>query len=228
MTQPALFGQASTRFLRWLLVSLVAAVAIMALAGQWRSPYLWGVAIAFSAVFLYATVAVLDDDLARERFQPPSSGADATALRWIRLSALAAVIVAPLDGGRLHWSGEVPGAVRLIGIAGFIVGFWLVVHAMSVNRYFSPVIRIQDERGHRVVDAGPYAIIRHPGYLGMLIVSPMVVLALGSWWALLPAGLYWALILRRVTAEDRFLHAHLAGYDQYAARVTSRVIPGVW
>jgi len=228
MQKQALHSQTSTRLFRWLLASIVVGLAIMALAGQWTSPYLWGLAIAFSAVFLYANVAVLDDDLARERFKPPSSGADAVALRWIRLSALAAVIVAPLDAGRLHWSGEVPGAVRLIGITGFVVGFWLVVHAMSVNRYFSPVIRIQDERGHRVVDSGPYAIIRHPGYLGMLIVSPMVVLALGSWWALLPAGLYWALILRRVTAEDRFLHTHLAGYDQYAARVTSRVIPGVW
>ena len=62
----------------------------------------------------------------------------------------------------------------------------------------------------------------------MLIVSPMAVLALGSWWALIPAGLYWALILRRVVAEDRFLRANLDGYAQYAGRVRSRVIPGVW
>jgi protein-S-isoprenylcysteine O-methyltransferase Ste14 len=200
----------------------------MALAGRWTSPYLWGFAIGFSAVFLYATVFVLDDDLARERFRPPSAGADAVALRWIRLSALAPVMFAPLDSGRLHWSAEVPSAIRIIGIAGFIVGFALVVDAMRANRYFSPVIRIQDERGHRLIDRGPYAIIRHPGYLGMLIVSPMAVLAMGSWWALIPAGLYWALILRRVVAEDHFLRANLVGYDQYALRVRSRVLPGIW
>jgi len=200
----------------------------MALAGQWSSPYLWGFAIAFSAVFLYATLFVLDDDLARERFRPPSGGADAVALRWIRLSALAGLVLAPLDGGRLHWSSELPAALRVAGIAGSTLGFWLVVHAMKVNHYFSPVIRIQDERGHRVVDQGPYAVIRHPGYLGMLIFAPMAVLALGSWWALIPAGVYWLLILRRVLVEDQFLRTNLAGYSQYAGRVRNRVIPGVW
>jgi len=200
----------------------------MALAGEWMSPYLWGFALGFSAVFLYATVFVLDDDLARERFRPPSKGADAVALRWIRLSALAAVVLAPLDSGRFHWSAEVLPAIRILGIAGFAIGFWLVVDAMRANHYFSPVIRIQDERGHHVVDQGPYAIIRHPGYLGMLIVSPMSVLALGSLWALIPAAVYWTLILRRVVAEDRFLRANLDGYAQYAGRVRSRVIPGIW
>jgi protein-S-isoprenylcysteine O-methyltransferase Ste14 len=209
-------------------VSIVIGGTVMALAGQWTSPFLWSLAVGVSAVFLYATVFVLDDDLARERFRPPSSGADAVALRWIRFSALAALVFAPLDSGRLHWSAEVPAAIRIIGIGGFVVGFWLVVHAMGANRYFSPVIRIQGERGHHVVDQGPYAVVRHPGYLGMMIVSPMAVLAMGSWWALIPAGMYWALIVRRVVVEDQFLRANLKGYNQYAGRVRHRVIPGVW
>ena len=103
-----------------------------------------------------------------------------------------------------------------------------MLHAMMTNRFFSAVIRIQTDRGHRVIDQGPYAIIRHPGYLGMLVLSPMAALALGSWWALLPAGLYWVLIVRRISAEDRFLHENLAGYPQYARRVPHRVLPGIW
>src|SRR5439155_12674646 len=188
----------------------------------------WSLTIGFSALFLFATLGILDSDLARERFRPPSRGADAVALRWIRLSALAAFLLAPLDGGRLHLSGEVPAWIRFAGVAGFLFGFWLVLHAMTANRFFSPVIRIQNDRGHRVVDHGPYAVIRHPGYLGMLVSSPMAALALGSWWALLPAGVYWALILRRIVAEDRFLHAHLEGYEQYASRVPHRLLPGIW
>ena len=116
----------------------------------------------------------------------------------------------------------------MFGIAGVVVGFWLVVDAMGTNRYFSPVIRIQDDRGHQLVDRGPYAIVRHPGYLGMAITLSMAVLALGSWWALIPAGTYCLLILRRAVVEDRFLLAHLAGYHEYAGRVRHRVIPGVW
>src|SRR5262245_66221080 len=121
--------QGGIRFLRWVLASVVIGGLVMALAGQWTSPYLWGFAIGFSGVFLYATLFVLDDDLARERFRPPSSGADAVALRWIRLSALAGLVLAPLDSGRLHWSSEVPAALRLAGIAGSAVGFCVVVPA---------------------------------------------------------------------------------------------------
>src|SRR5262245_14847754 len=95
------------RFLRWILASGLIGGGMMALAGQWTSPYLWGFALGFSAVFLYATLFALDDDLARERFRPPSNGADAVALRWIRFSALATFVLAPIDGGRLHWSAAV-------------------------------------------------------------------------------------------------------------------------
>jgi protein-S-isoprenylcysteine O-methyltransferase Ste14 len=217
-----------SRFVRWLLISVVIGAGLMGLAGQWTSPYLWSFAVGFSALGLYATAVVLDDDLARERFNPPTQGADARALRWIRFSALAALVFAPLDSGRLHWSGDIPSLVRYGGVAGFLLGFWLMLHAMMTNRFFSAVIRIQTDRGHRVVDQGPYAVIRHPGYLGMLVLSPMAALALGSWWALLPAGLYWVLIVRRISAEDRFLHENLAGYPQYARRVPHRVLPGIW
>ena len=106
----------------------------MALAGQWTSPYLWSFVVGFSSLLLYATFGVLDDDLARERFRPPSKGADAVALQWIRLSALAGLIFAPLDSGRLHWSPDVSALIRVVGIAGFLIGFWLVLHAMRARQ----------------------------------------------------------------------------------------------
>jgi protein-S-isoprenylcysteine O-methyltransferase Ste14 len=216
------------RFFRWLLVSLVIGGVVMALAGEWTSLYLWGFTLGISGVFLYATLLVLDDDLARERFRPPSQGADAVALRRIRLSALATLVIAPLDGGRLHWSAPVPDLLRMIAITVSTGSFFVVVRSMMANRFFSPVIRVQKERGHEVIDQGPYAVVRHPGYFGMVLFAPTTALALGSWWALIPAGIYSSLILRRVFVEDRFLHANLVGYDEYAARVRHRVIPGVW
>lgn len=99
---------------------------------------------------------------------------------------------------------------------------------MRENRFFSAVVRIQDDRGHRVVDSGPYAVVRHPGYAGMIVGIPASGLALGSWVGCAIALGYSALILRRVSFEDRFLQRNLAGYTDYAARVRSRVIPGVW
>jgi len=216
------------RLLRWLLASILIGGGVMALAGQWTSLYLWSFALGFSGVFLYATLFALDDDLARERFRPPSKGADAVALRWIRFSALATFVIAPIDSGRLHWSAGISPLIRIVSLAGSVGAFFVVVRAMMTNRFFSPVIRIQGERGHQVIDQGPYAVVRHPGYFGMLVFAPTSALALGSWWALIPAGIYCGLIFRRVLVEDRFLRANLAGYGDYAARVRHRVIPGVW
>src|SRR5262249_6982758 len=146
------------RFFRWLLVSAVVGVAVMALAGDWTSPDLWAFTLGFSAVLLYATLFVLDDDLARERFRPPSSCADAVGFRWIRLSALVTFVIARLDSGRLPWRPPVPQLLRTLAVAVSPGSFFLVVQAMMTNRFFSPVIRVQKERGHRVIDHGPYAV----------------------------------------------------------------------
>jgi len=201
---------------------------LMALAGDWRSPWLWSLSAALAVLVFWVTLKVLDSDLAQERFRPPSRGADAVALAWIRASAATLFVFAPIDSGRLHWSAPVAPVLRVIGICGFVLGAWFTFRAMAANRFFSPVVRVQSERGHRVIDVGPYARMRHPGYLGMAVFAPMAALALGSWWALVPAGLYTTLILRRAAVEDRFLHGHLPGYAEYAARVRFRILPGIW
>jgi protein-S-isoprenylcysteine O-methyltransferase Ste14 len=180
-----------------------------------------------SALVLYA-MTTIESDLANERFRPPTPGLDRVALRWVRLSALAAAVVSPLDGGRFHWSPPLPDAVRLAGMLGALTAFALCFHAMVVNRYFSAVIRIQDDRGHRVIDRGPYSVIRHPGYAGMITGVPLMAIGFGSWWGFACACIYSLLILRRVMVEDQFLHANLPGYPEYASRVTSRLVPGIW
>jgi protein-S-isoprenylcysteine O-methyltransferase Ste14 len=108
-----------------------------------------------------------------------------------------------------------------------VAGF-LVFHAMLSNRFFSAVVRIQRDRGHRVVDRGPYAHVRHPGYAGMMAVAPLSGLALGSWVSVGLALLYSALILRRVFFEDSFLRRNLEGYEAYTERVRYRLVPGIF
>jgi hypothetical protein len=92
-------------------------------------------------------------------------------------------IVAGLDRGRFHWSDSVPPwlqALALIAVAG---GYALCFWAMAVNRFFSSVVRIQAERGQYVVTAGPYAYVRHPGYLAGILIMVASGPALGSWLA---------------------------------------------
>jgi protein-S-isoprenylcysteine O-methyltransferase Ste14 len=211
---------------RWVLFTVVFCGGILLISGDWASPLLWTYLAGVSAVFLYALTS-LDPDLARERFHPPAPSADAGALVLIRLTALATLIVSPLDM-RFHWSAPVPVALRIAAMVGSLGGYLFCFRAMMTNRFFSPVIRIQEERGHRVVDAGPYAVIRHPGYAGMIVGVPLMPIALGSWWGFAIASLYALLILNRVTVEDRFLRANLPGYVEYSTRVRSRLVPGIW
>jgi protein-S-isoprenylcysteine O-methyltransferase Ste14 len=214
------------RLLRFLALTSFLAAVLFAVAGTWRDPWLWtylGVWVVIGA----AAMLSINDDLARERYRPPTAGADRLSLRMIRLIALAHLLIGVFDSTRFHWS-TVPEWLRIVGLAGFGLSFLLVVRAMAVNRFFSAVVRVQDDRGHRVIDQGPYALVRHPGYAGMIPAVPFSALALGSWASLALALVYSGLILRRVLFEDQFLRANLHGYEAYARRVRYRLVPAVW
>jgi protein-S-isoprenylcysteine O-methyltransferase Ste14 len=89
-------------------------------------------------------------------------------------------------------------------------------------------VRIQADRGHAVVDSGPYALVRHPLYVGAVLMFTGVALALGSWWALFPVGMVVVILLVRTALEDRTLRNELPGYQAYAQRVRYKLIPGIW
>jgi protein-S-isoprenylcysteine O-methyltransferase Ste14 len=211
----------------WVLAVGTLGSLVFALAGTWRDPWLWSYVVVHAMAMAYAMFSI-DEDLARERFRPPTSSADRVALGFVRAIALGHVVVGALDSGRWHFAASVPPYLRLVGLAGVTVMFALFFTAMRQNRFFSAVIRIQNDRGHRVVDQGLYSVVRHPGYAGLLVGVPFSGLALGSWLAAAIGLVMSALILRRVRFEDAFLQQNLDGYSAYAARVRHRVIPGVW
>ena len=212
------------RLLRWLSGTAIAGFLLLVI-GDHRDAWLWAYIAVFSGIGLYAMTQI-DDDLARERFTPPSSGADRLSLRVVRLVALAHIVAGVLDS-RYKWT-QVADGLRALGVAGFAASFLFMIQAMKANRFFSAVVRIQSERGHRVVDQGPYRIVRHPGYAAMIPMMPLSGLALGSWVAVAVSLVYSALILRRVLFEDTFLHANLDGYADYSGRVRYRLVPGIW
>jgi len=89
-------------------------------------------------------------------------------------------------------------------------------------------VRIQEDRGHSVVSSGPYALIRHPGYAGVLLAHLALPFALESIWTLVPAALATLFFVVRTSREDRTLQDRLTGYREYQARVRWRLLPGVW
>jgi len=140
---------------------------------------------------------------------------------------LAILITAGLDR-RFGWGERLPFAARLGGLVLMALGQQLMYRAMLANRFFSSVVRIQTERGHHVVTTGPYRVVRHPGYVGILLYWIGTPLTLGSAWALLPAALDVSVTVLRAALEDRTLHGELTGYAEYAQRVRYRLIPYVW
>ncbi len=146
---------------------------------------------------------------------------------WAIIYFVLVLLVAGLDV-RLGWSGQVAVELQFAGAVAFILGSALFSWAMVSNAYFATVVRIQEERGHKVCTTGPYRFIRHPGYLGFIIQSLALPLLLGSLWSLIPGGLAVLLGVVRTALEDRTLQEELDGYKDYASRVRYRLLPGIW
>lgn len=202
------------------------AAAIFISAGDWRLPHVWAYLAIYALIFGFGIMR-MDDGLLRERLRP-GVGADRALIVSGQALFAAHVIFAGLDIGRLHWSDTVPAAAQIGGLIVFGVACALVVWPMLVNPFFSPVVRHQAERGHRVIDSGPYAVVRHPGYAGVALVCLSSGVALGSWLACVPTIAFVPLVIRRLRLEERFLLATLPGYADYAGRVRYRLVPGIW
>ena len=136
-------------------------------------------------------------------------------------------VVMSLDAVRFGWS-EVPLWLQALGAVAIAISMYIMFLIMRANSFAVPVVKIQAERGHRVISDGPYAIVRHPMYGGTLLLVAGIPLLLGSWWGLAFAPVIILLFAIRAVMEERTLMAELPGYADYATRVRYRMIPGVW
>ena len=196
-------------------------------AGRWDLPLFWAYLGVWAAAIVVGSL-VVDPTLARERLRPGPGGRDYLTTAVFSLLWPGQGAVAGLDVGRCHWSDTVPLAVQGLGLLAMAAGLAVVVWAMAVNRFFSSVVRIQTDRGHRLVTGGPYRWVRHPAYAAFPFVFVGGGLALGSWLAALVGLLMVLPLLRRTALEDRVLRERLEGYAAYAQRVRYRLLPGVW
>ena len=211
----------------------LAILAVMIFLAAGRLSYWQGwVFLQLSLAFLGLTALVLHDNpsLIRERLFP-GEGTKIWDKVYFGASTplyFASIILACLDRGRLLWHSRFPAGLYVLGIAGYVCGQSLMLWAKSVNHFFSSVVRIQGDRGQFVCRVGPYAIIRHPGYLGGVVFGLSMPLILGSLWALIPSGISALLLVIRTGLEDSTLLTELAGYPEYANSVRFRLLPGIW
>lgn len=217
---------------QWIVVTVMLGAALFASAGRLDLPMFWIYFVLHSGAQLAVALLVFrqNRDLLEER-QRPGQGAkawDRVILRLYFLFSLALFVVAGLDVGRFHWSDTVPLWGQIAALVGFVLSFALSIWAMTVNDFFSRIVRIQLDRGQRVVAEGPYRYVRHPSYAGSILSFLCAALALGSWLALVPAALIGVTFTMRTALEDRALQQELAGYGEYTQRVRYRLLPCVW
>jgi len=221
--------------LRWSIretmgVVMVALILFLS-AGRWDWVMGWAL-VGIMALWVIATGVVVIPrypELLAERLGPRKGGKtwDTAIMGIVGLGTIARYIVAGLDV-RYGWTTGVPVALQVIGLVIAALGYALVVWATGSNTFFSLTVRIQKERGQAVATGGPYRFVRHPSYVGAILFELAAPIMLGSWWALIPGGLDAILFVVRTALEDKALQAELDGYNDYAARVHYRLLPGVW
>jgi protein-S-isoprenylcysteine O-methyltransferase Ste14 len=215
-----------------LIAKLFVAAILFLSAG--RLDWVWGwIYVGVFVAFDLATALVLiptSPELLAERadIQEGTKGWDKVL---VRLAAaylpMTSWVVAGLDE-RFAWSAPLSLGLQVAALALTMLGYAVVVWAMAANAFFSTTVRIQEERDHAVATGGPYRCVRHPGYVGAILFTLAVPIMLGSWWALIPAGLAALLYVVRTALEDRTLQAELPGYAEYVQQTCYRLLPGVW
>lgn len=191
----------------------------------WIFLFFYGVAVTGIAVWLKKN----SPELLKERMtrKKDSKAWDRIILVIYTILAMIMFVIAGFDAVRFRWS-HVPSLVKSLGFLGFVPAYLLIFWTMTQNPYLSNVVRIQEERGHKVCTTGPYKYIRHPMYLGIIIFIFCLPLALGSFFSLLISVSIAIVFLVRTSLEDKTLQSELPGYKEYARQVRYRVIPGVW
>lgn len=210
-------------------LGLLLALALFAPAGTLAWPVAW-VVLFFYTAFSVAGFLVLPADLIAERSRFPAGSKSGELL----IAGLAFLFLLPVSfvvcglDTRFHWSPSISAGARIVALGIFALGYGVSLWAARSNPFFSAVVRVQRERGHRVVTTGPYAFVRHPGYAGPMLGHLVLPIALGSLWGLVPALLGCSFLALRILYEERVLRRELAGYSEYARRVRWRLIPRVW
>ncbi|MBE9137067.1 isoprenylcysteine carboxylmethyltransferase family protein [Nodosilinea sp. LEGE 07088] len=213
------------------LITALVFVSVFGLVGRWDWPRGWAliglllVGRLIAAPYLWRK----NPELMKRRGQigEGTKTWDLIVLTLFGVTFLAIPIVAALDI-RYRWSA-MSLWFWLVGAALYAFFVAIVTWSMAVNPFFEKTVRIQGDRGHQVIDSGPYGMVRHPGYLaiilGLVLAMPLL---LGSWWAFVPAVLCTLTLILRTALEDRTLQKELPGYEAYTQKVRYKLIPGLW
>lgn len=203
------------------------ALVILLPAGTWNYWQGWLYLVTLLLPMLGSTVYLFRNDpalLERRMRMREKESAQQKIIGFLGIYFLLAFTLPGFDV-RFGWS-NVPAWVSLLAdglvLAGYMITFWV----LTVNSFLSRTVEVDSEQ--KVVTTGPYALVRHPMYFGVALLYIASPLALGSYWAILPALMIIPLLGARIRNEEEVLLRELVGYAEYRQKVKYRLLPGVW
>lgn len=211
------------------------AVALMWPAGTlhwseaWVMVGLWTVfGVVMTQYLLHNDPALLAERLKLVPIHKDQKSWDKVIMALFFIAGIALYLVPGFDVVRYGWSEPLPLWMKMVAVAIHLPCFWMLGWVMRENTFLAQVVKIDEQRGHKVISTGPYAWVRHPMYTVIIILLFAVPVALGSRYALILAVLLTVLLVVRTVLEDRTLHDELEGYTEYAKQTRYRLMPGVW
>jgi len=216
--------------LLWI-VSIGALLFLSAGTLDWPGAWIFLAEFVIGGLAMTLWLAWRDPGLLKERmggpFQKGQAFWDKVFMAFIIVVWFSWLVLMALDAKRWALS-DMPDVLKVVGAALIPIGFLIVWLTFRENSFAAPVIKIQKERGQRVISTGPYAIVRHPMYAGGLLYMIGMPLLLGSWLGLLVLPLILGALSVRIFIEEATLRRGLPGYCEYVRRVRYRLVPGVW
>jgi protein-S-isoprenylcysteine O-methyltransferase Ste14 len=207
---------------------------ILLLAGDWGWVEGWIFGLWFVVMMLSIIIYMYryDPALLAERSKMPGSDNqkqwDKYLLSFVYIIALLWLIIMPLDAKRFGWSPAFPLWLKVVGGVALLPALFFLFRATTDNKFLSTRVRIQTERKQHVVSTGVYGFVRHPLYLGCLLMLLGAPLLLGSVWGLVISVIGIVVLIARILGEEKMLVDELEGYGEYKTKVKYRLVPFVW
>lgn len=197
---------------------------------HWRAAWIFLGTIAILGIAGGSWLAKHDPALLAERMHPmmQSDQPSADKIFMLVFGFVALIWFLAIGFDKRYHASDMPLALQVLGFAMLVLSGGFIMWVMRENSFAAPVVKLQTERGHRVVSTGPYAWVRHPMYSGTVLFFVGAPLLLGSWWGVAMSPLFVLLFAIRVRIEERALVAGLPDYADYARRVRYRLVPGLW
>jgi len=219
---------------RHMATSIFMSVLLFIGAGSLNWTWGWLFSIVYFLGWMGLNIALVrwNPELLNERGKRTNDMKGTKTWDWVLLILYSLLLlIQPLVAGldwRNGWSAAASTVLYITGNVLALAALALLAWSMVCNRFFEGTVRIQEQRGHRVISSGPYQYVRHPGYVSVILTFVAMPLALGTWTALIPGAAGILIFIIRTALEDRTLQNELPGYRDFAQQTRYRLLPGIW